>query len=52
MDNNKVIDNDRIEFPEQKIIDVDMKKEVERSFIEYSINDVLISRSISLSSIL
>ena len=31
-------ENDRIEFPEQKIIDVEMKKEVERSFIEYSMS--------------
>ena len=31
-------DSDRIEFPEQKIIDVEMKKEVERSFIEYSMS--------------
>ena len=31
-------DNERIEFPEQKIIDVEMKKEVERSFIEYSMS--------------
>ena len=45
MDNNKVIDNDRIEFPEQKIIDVDMKKEVERSFIEYSMS-VIASRAL------
>ena len=31
-------DNERIEFPEQKIIDIEMKKEVERSFIEYSMS--------------
>ena len=31
-------DNDKIEFPDQKIIDVDMKREVERSFIEYSMS--------------
>ena len=31
-------DNDRIEFPEQKIVDVEMKREVERSFIEYSMS--------------
>ncbi|MBO5714801.1 MAG: DNA gyrase subunit A [Clostridia bacterium] len=31
-------DNERIEFPDQKIIDVEMKKEVERSFIEYSMS--------------
>ena len=31
-------DNDKIEFPDQKIIDVDMQKEVERSFIEYSMS--------------
>ena len=31
-------ENERIEFPEQKIVDVEMKKEVERSFIEYSMS--------------
>ena len=31
-------DSDKIEFPEQKIIDVEMKREVERSFIEYSMS--------------
>ena len=31
-------DNDKIEFPDQKIIDVDMQREVERSFIEYSMS--------------
>ncbi len=38
-------DNERIEFPEQKIIDVEMKKEVERSFIEYSMS-VIASRAL------
>ena len=38
MENKNVHDSDRIEFPEQKIIDVEMKKEVERSFIEYSMS--------------
>ena len=38
MENVKNHDNERIEFPEQKIIDVEMKKEVERSFIEYSMS--------------
>ena len=38
-------DSDRIEFPEQKILDVEMKKEVERSFIEYSMS-VIASRAL------
>ena len=38
MENIKNQDNERIEFPEQKIVDVEMKKEVERSFIEYSMS--------------
>ena len=38
-------DNERIEFPEQKIIDVEMRKEVERSFIEYSMS-VIASRAL------
>ena len=38
MENKNIHDSDRIEFPEQKIIDVEMKKEVERSFIEYSMS--------------
>ena len=45
MENNKIHENDRIEFPEQKIIDVEMKKEVERSFIEYSMS-VIASRAL------
>ena len=45
MENNKNHDNERIEFPEQKIIDVEMKKEVERSFIEYSMS-VIASRAL------
>ena len=45
MENIKNHDNGRIEFPEQKIIDVDMKKEVERSFIEYSMS-VIASRAL------
>ena len=45
MDNNKLHENERIEFPEQKIVDVDMKKEVERSFIEYSMS-VIASRAL------
>lgn len=45
MENVKNHDSDRIEFPEQKIIDVDMKKEVERSFIEYSMS-VIASRAL------
>lgn len=38
-------DNEMIEFPDQKIIDVEMKKEVERSFIEYSMS-VIASRAL------
>lgn len=38
-------DNEIIEFPDQKIIDVEMKKEVERSFIEYSMS-VIASRAL------
>ena len=38
-------ENERIEFPEQKIIDVDMEKEVKRSFIEYSMS-VIASRAL------
>ena len=45
MENIKNHESDRIEFPEQKIIDVDMKKEVERSFIEYSMS-VIASRAL------
>ena len=45
MENVKNHDSDRIEFSEQKIIDVDMKKEVERSFIEYSMS-VIASRAL------
>ena len=45
MENVKNHDSDRIEFPEQKIVDVDMKKEVERSFIEYSMS-VIASRAL------
>lgn len=45
MENVKNHDSERIEFPEQKIIDVDMKKEVERSFIEYSMS-VIASRAL------
>ncbi len=45
MENVKKHDNERIEFPEQKIIDVEMKKEVERSFIEYSMS-VIASRAL------
>ena len=45
MENNRKIDNERIEFPEQKIIDVEMKREVERSFIEYSMS-VIASRAL------
>lgn len=37
--------SERIEFPDQKIIDVEMKKEVERSFIEYSMS-VIASRAL------
>ena len=45
MENIKKHDNERIEFPDQKIIDVEMKKEVERSFIEYSMS-VIASRAL------
>ena len=45
MENVKNHDSDIIEFPEQKIIDVDMKKEVDRSFIEYSMS-VIASRAL------
>ena len=45
MENIKNHDNERIEFPDQKIIDVEMKKEVERSFIEYSMS-VIASRAL------
>ena len=45
MENVKNHASDIIEFPEQKIIDVDMKKEVERSFIEYSMS-VIASRAL------
>ena len=38
-------ENERIEFPEQHIVDVEMKKEVERSFIEYSMS-VIASRAL------
>ncbi len=38
MEKNLNHDNERIEFPEQKIVDVEMKREVERSFIEYSMS--------------
>ena len=38
MENLSKHDSDRVEFPEQKIVDVEMKKEVERSFIEYSMS--------------
>ena len=34
-----------LEFPEQKIIDVDMEKEVRKSFIEYSMS-VIVSRAL------
>ena len=40
-----------IEFPMQKIELRDMRKEVETSFIEYSMKEVFTSFSISLSSI-
>ena len=45
MENVKNHDSDIIEFPEQKIIDGDMKMEVERSFIEYSMS-VIASRAL------
>ncbi len=38
-------ENERIEFPDQKIIDVEMEKEVKRSFIEYSMS-VIASRAL------
>ena len=38
-------ENENIEFPEQKIVDVSMEKEVKRSFIEYSMS-VIISRAL------
>ena len=38
-------DNERIEFPEQKIVDIPMEKEVKKSFIEYSMS-VIISRAL------
>ena len=38
-------ENERIEFPEQKIIDVEMEKEVKKSFIEYSMS-VIASRAL------
>ena len=41
----KHTENERIEFPEQKIVDVEMEKEVKRSFIEYSMS-VIASRAL------
>lgn len=38
-------DNQRIEFPEQKITPIDMDKEVRKSFLEYSMS-VIISRAL------
>ena len=38
-------ENENIEFPDQKIVDVFMEKEVKRSFIEYSMS-VIISRAL------
>ena len=32
------MENENIEFRDQKIVDVEMKKEVEKSFIEYSMS--------------
>ena len=34
----KKLENENIEFRDQKIVDVEMKKEVEKSFIEYSMS--------------
>ena len=38
-------ENENIEFPDQKIVEVFMEKEVKRSFIEYSMS-VIISRAL------
>ena len=38
-------ENQRIEFPEQKITPIDMDKEVRKSFLEYSMS-VIISRAL------
>ena len=36
---------ENIEFPEQKIVDIEMDKEVKKSFIEYSMS-VIMSRAL------
>ena len=42
---NKHSENENIEFPDQKIVDIEMEKEVKKSFIEYSMS-VIISRAL------
>ena len=42
---NKHSENENIEFPDQKIVDIAMEKEVKKSFIEYSMS-VIISRAL------
>ena len=39
------MENENIEFREQKIVDVEMEKEVKKSFIEYSMS-VIMSRAL------
>ena len=43
--NNKNLDKERIDFPDQVIVDVEMDKEVKKSFIEYSMS-VIMSRAL------
>ena len=45
MENNNRLTPHPLEFPEQKIIDVDMEREVKKSFIEYSMS-VIVSRAL------
>ena len=39
------VENENIEFPDQKILDIELEKEVKKSFIEYSMS-VIISRAL------
>ena len=45
MEHKKDNENENILFENQKIVDIHMKKEVERSFIEYSMS-VIMSRAL------
>ena len=45
LDKNNLNTPHPLEFPEQRIIDVDMEREVRKSFIEYSMS-VIVSRAL------